>query len=137
VAFPEPIAIRGLKERRQALRDLGEGGQKQLRIVFNDAADRIVKDAAPKVPARSGRARKTVRARSTQTAAKVMGGSKRVPYFAWLDFGGRVGRNKTIERPFLPEGRYIYRSFYANRSAVMADLDEGLRRLIAESGLED
>lgn len=117
----EPIKVEGLREFNRALKRMDSDLPKAVRLAFNEAADIIVQDARPHVPARTGRARGTVKARSTQTAARVVGGGNRAPYYPWLDFGGRVGRRKSVRRPFLKDGRYIYAA-YDRRKAEFIDV---------------
>jgi len=98
---------------------------KALRIAFNAAADVIVADARPRIPAVTGAARDSVKARSTQTRARVVGGGNKAPYYPWLDFGGRIPVTN-VRRPFLPEGRYIYNAYFRKRATgefvdVMSD----------------
>lgn len=136
--FPEPIAIAGVVELQRALRQLDGESQKQLRVIFNRAADIVATDASAKVPrGRTGRAQRSVKSRSGQRDARVVGGSKRVPYYPWLDFGGRVGRDGSVSRAFIRDGRYIYPSFHQARRQVMAELESGLEVLIVAVGLED
>lgn len=113
----DPIKIEGLNEFVRNLKKIDNDLPKMVRVAFNDAADVVVTDARPRVPRRSGKARKSVRSRSTRTAARVSGGGKRAPHYPWLDFGGRVGKGKSIKRPFKTEGRYIYRSYYEARDS--------------------
>lgn len=113
----EPIKIEGLNEFVRNLKSLDRDLPKAVRKAFNEAADVVVDDARPRVPSRSGRARRSLRSRSTQTRARVSGGGGRAPYYPWLDFGGRVGRDKSVRRPFYREGRYIYRSYFEARDS--------------------
>src|SRR5689334_15341087 len=85
--FPEPIKITGLAEFNRALRRMSTDLPKALRQAQNEAAGIVVDWARPRVPVRSGRAARSVRASSTRTAARVTGGGARVPYYPWLDFG--------------------------------------------------
>src|SRR5690554_1767237 len=105
----EPIKVQGLKEFRDALKRLDGDLPKALRQAFNRSAELIVNEARPKVPKLTGRARASVKTRSTQKEVRIVGGSKRVPYYPWLDFGGRI---RNAERPFLKNGRYIYDAYF-------------------------
>ena len=96
----DPIKVDGLREFQRTLRALDAGLPRTLRLAHNEAAKIVVDWAQPRVPARTGKARASVRATSSQREARVTGGGKRVPYYPWLDFGGRVGRNRTVQRPF-------------------------------------
>lgn len=136
VALIDPIHIDGLAQLNRSLRQLDKDAPKALRLAHNDAADLVVAWARPRVPARSGRARNSVKARSTRTQARVIGGSARVPYYPWLDFGGRVGPRKSIHRLFRKEGRYIYPGFTAQRDDIEVRLADSLARVIREAGLD-
>lgn len=132
----DPIQIKGLREFQAALKQMDGETQKQLRVVLNSAADLVASGAARRVPSRSGRARASLRAQSSQREAKVVGGSKKVPYYGWLDFGGRIGRKQGNRRPFLQAGRYVYPTFVANRDAIYQALADGLADLARSAGLD-
>lgn len=134
--MPDPVRIEGLREFQRGLKSLDRDLPKALRLAFNDAADIVISDARPRVPSRSGRAKGTVRARSTQTAARVTGGGSRAPYYPWLDFGGRVGRRRSVRRPFLSEGRYIYRAFYDNRPRFLDAMTDAIMKVARSAGIE-
>lgn len=131
----DPIKIKGLNEFVRNLKTLDRELPKALRMAFNGAADIVVKDAKPLVASDSGKARASVKARSTQTASRVVGGGNKAPYYPWLDFGGRVGKNKSVRRPFLKEGRYIYNAYFDNRARYAELLEEGLVKVAAQAGV--
>lgn len=130
------IHIDGLREFQRGLKELDRDLPKALRIALNAAADVVVTEAKPRVPARSGRARGTVKARSTRTLSRVVGGGNRAPYYPWLDFGGRVGKSRSVRRPFLKDGRYIYKAFFANRGRYEEVLEESLVDVARRAGIE-
>lgn len=132
----EPIRVEGLAEFRRNLKKLDGDLPKALRLALNEAADIVVDGARPRIPKRTGRAAATVKARSTQTAARVVGGSARAAYYPWLDFGGRVGRNKSVKRAFLKEGRYIYKSYFDNTEKFGQVLEEALLDVARQAGVE-
>lgn len=132
----DPIKIDGLNEFVKNLKKLDSDLPKAVRMAFNTAADVVVADARPKIPRSSGKAKASVKARSTRTASRVVGGSARVPYYPWLDFGGRVGRNKSVRRPFLKEGRYIYNAYFANRARYAEIVEESLLDVVRQAGIE-
>lgn len=132
----DPIKVDGLKEFQRALKQMDGESQKQLRVVLNSAATTVATGAARRVPRRTGRAAASLRAMSSQREARVMGGSKKVPYYGWLDFGGRIGRDKSQRRAFVPAGRYMYPTFAANRDSIYTALQRGLADLARNAGLE-
>lgn len=130
----DAVKIGGLREYRRALNDMQQGTSKALRLALNDAADVIVSDARPQVPSRSGRARRSVKAQSTQTQARVVGGGGRAKYYPWLDFGGKIPRGP--RRPFLPKGRYIYNAYFRRRDEFGDIARERLLDVARAAGLE-
>lgn len=131
----EPIKVAGLREFQRALKMMDGESQKKLRVVLNEAATTVARGAGRRVPRRTGRAGASVRAMSSQREARVMGGSNKVPYYPWLDFGGRVGRDRSVSRPFVQGGRYMYPTFSANRDSIYKALQKSLSDLAREAGL--
>lgn len=135
----EPIKIQGLAEFRRNLKTISGDLPKAIRVAGNKAADIVVADAQPKVPVgpgRGGHAASSIRAKSTQTAARVAGGSKKFSYYPWLDFGGKVGPRRSVKRPFIKTGRYIYKSFDDRSQQVWDKLSEALVDVARQAGVE-
>lgn len=132
----EPIKIEGWAEFNRNVRKIDSDLPKMLRLVANEGANIVVEWARPRVPSDSGKAARSVKARSTRTEARVQGGSKSAPYYPWLDFGGRVGRNRSVHREFMKEGRYIYAGLAANNDAVHEALLGGLLNVVRSAGIE-
>jgi hypothetical protein len=128
------VKVEGLREFQKALKAMDSDLPKALRLALNDAANVIVDDAKPRVPARSGAARKSVKARSTQKLSRVSGGGNRAPYYPWLDFGGRIPRGP--RRPFLGNGRYIYNAYFRHRDEFADHIRNGIVKVANQAGLE-
>lgn len=142
MATVDPIKIIGLREFQKALRDMGQDLPRQLRVTLNSVAETVLGGARRRVPSKSGRARGSLKVASSQREARIKGGTTRVPYYGFLDFGGRVGRGRTgpntgsVRRPFIRSGRYMYPSYSANRATVHAALEQVLVDLAQANGLE-
>ena len=132
----DAIRINGLNEYVRSLKKLDSDLPKVLRVAFNAAGEEIITDARRQVPSVSGKAKGSIRASSTQRAFRISGGSKRVPYYPWLDFGGKVGRGKSVNRPFRREGRYIYASYYKHRDELAPLLETALIDAARAAGVE-
>jgi hypothetical protein len=130
------VQVHGLKEFNRRLRVMGGELPKAVRVAFNTAADIVVEDARPRIPEVSGDAKSSVRVASTRTSARVRGGGSKAPYYPWLDFGGNAGRGRSLHRPFLPDGRYIYASFRMKRPEFLAAMVKGLKAIAHKAGLE-
>lgn len=136
MATIDPISIKGLRDLQSALKALDGEAQKELRLALNEVAQTVAKGAGRRVPTRSGRAQRSLKVGSSQREAKVKAGGNAAPYYPWLDFGGRVGRNKSVERRFITQGRYIYPTYFANRDSITRALEKQLTDLIKRHGLE-
>lgn len=112
------IQVRGLRELRGALRDVDKTLGPELRKGLNEVADIVLNTARPLVPTRSGKARASLKAGSTEKAVQIKAGGAKAPYWGWLDFGGKVGRAKSVRRRFEPEGRYIYPTLRKRRDEI-------------------
>lgn len=134
----EPIRIEGLREFSRDLKRLNDGLPKVLRLALNAGADVVVAYARPRIPSRSGRAAGSLKAQSTRTLVRVSAGGARAPYYPWLDFGGAVGRRRSVRRPFLQEGRYIYKGYFEARDSgeFAAALEKALVEVAREAGIE-
>jgi hypothetical protein len=136
MAAIQPIKIDGLAEFSRNLKKLDNDLPKALRIANNEAANLIVDYARPRVPKDSGRAAKTVKAKSTRTEGRVSGGSAKYPYYPWLDFGGRVGKNRSVKRPYLSSGRYMYAGLSSQFGEIMEVLNKALIDVARQAGVE-
>ncbi len=132
----EAIKVDGLAQFVRNLRKLDADLPKALRIGFNDAAQIVIDTARPRMPRLTGRAASSLRAQSTRTAVRVTEGGRRAPYVPWLDFGGKVGRNRSVRRPFIADGRYLYASFYAKHDQVRSAVVAALLDVAKSAGVE-
>jgi hypothetical protein len=132
----EAIKVTGLAEFNRNLKRLDAEVPKALRVALSGAAEIVLDYARPRVARRSGRAAGSLRAASTRNAVRVKAGGRRAPYYPWLDFGGRVGRRKSVKRAFLKEGRYIFPALDAKRGQFEAALAGALLGAADSAGLE-
>lgn len=86
---------------------IGEGAERR----FQGIADQVAAAVRGRVPRDSGALA------AAYTAEPIAGGvavgipsKDDVPYAGWIEFGGsrEGGRNSTAERPYVPEGRYLF-----------------------------
>lgn len=129
------LHIDGLRQFQRDLKTVDRELAKELRKALNISAEVVVGAARPLVPTLTGRAKKTYKARSTQKEARVVAGGKRAPYVPWLEFGGRVGRNKSIERRQVAGGRYLYPSLSREHDEVYRVMRGALIELVERAGI--
>lgn len=151
----DPIHVTNLIPLQRALKELDGESQKKLKVVLDDVSRTVAQGAARRVPTKTGRARASLRAQSSQREARVVGGSKKVPYYGWLDFGGTTGKGRvsagvakkraggssggtagSVKRPWVPGGRYMYPAYAANKESIQRALEKSLQDLVREAGLE-
>lgn len=133
----DPIRIDGLKEFQKALREVDAALPKRLRLVLNEAVEVVLGWAVPRIPRKTGRAASSVKAKSSQREARASIGGRRAPWMPWLDFGGEgKTKGRPPARPFLKEGRYLYKGLEATRDEVQEIMVKGADALANEAGLE-
>lgn len=130
------IRVVGLNEFRRGLRGIDKALPKTVRTTLNTVVEAFIGFVRPKVPSVSGAARASLRPQSTQSAAKIAAGGPRAPYYAWLDFGGRVGRRKQTRRPVVAGGRYIFPTLDERRTDIEALMLKGLGQLAESNGVD-
>jgi hypothetical protein len=135
MAVGTEIRIDGLREFQAAMRAVDKNLPKELRLMFNDVVKIIADAARPMVPSRTGTAAASIKPQSTQRMGQVKAGGSRASYYAWLDFGGSVGRQKSVHRPFLKRGRYLFVAYEAHKPAIEAATARGITELMRKSGL--
>jgi HK97 gp10 family phage protein len=137
------IRVEGLAELRKALARLGElDARNDLRDGLKKAADIVAQEAKSRVPKRSGRAAGAVRATAGGNRAYVVGGKKAVPYYGWLDFGGRTPRlgNPRSVGPWSgasggpPKGRFIYPALDAKEREVVEAVGDSVQKAVRKAG---
>lgn len=133
----DKIQITGLKEFQKALRDMDAGLPRQMRLVLNEATGVVIDYARPRIPSRTGRARSSLKARSSQRESRVALGGARAPGVPWLDFGGEGKRKgRPPARPFIRDGRYLYQGLKVKRQDVTDIMTAGLTQLAKDAGLD-
>lgn len=132
----QPIRIQGLNELRKQAKQIGDGAEKELRPALNEAAQIVVNVAQRRVPVRTGTARKSIGVASTGNKMRIKAGGTKAPYFPWLDYGGKTGRNRSVSRPFERHGRYLYPAFWSQYDNVGRLLEKRLTEFIESKGLE-
>lgn len=135
-----PVLIVGVEELaalRRALRTIEPATVKTLQKGLKQAAEIVAAEARSRIPVRSGRAQKSVRAGASGTNAYIAGGKSTVLYYGWLDFGSRTPRTGS-SGPWKGSGagptggRFIYPAirdkFDEFRQAAVNAVDDATRK---------
>ncbi len=121
--------------------ELGVFGKSLPRVVkqaAREAAQPVARDAKaamPTGPAKGGHARSSIRVATSRGGVAIRGGGGRFQYYPWLEFGGRVGRNKSVYRTRIKAGRYLYPSLVANRPAIERNMNRLIVAAARDAGL--
>ena len=132
----EVIQVTGLRDLQRALKDFAEGTTRELATAMKTIATRVADDVRGRVPVKSGTAARTVKASGTARGAAIKAGGDRAPYYQWLDFGGKVGRDRSVSRNFIRSGRYIYPSIARHHEETTRLVDDVVRTLAIKAGFE-
>lgn len=115
------VRVEGLARLRRNLKELDGELPKQLTARLKAIAETVAEDARSRVPVRTGRAQRSIKALASGSTAGVRGGQKSVPYYGWLDFGGKIVQRKmrrVLRREVIKGGRYMYPALAANHERV-------------------
>lgn len=133
----DPVRITGVVELQQALKALGNGAQTELRTVFAESASHIVAGATRRAPKDTGQLiAKGVRSKAEQRGASIVLGGKRVPYGPWLEFGGSVGIDNSVRKPFSRQGKFLMPAIAAGREQIIEAIAAGITDLARRHGLD-
>lgn len=130
------VEIRGLRELGRAFKQVEGDIPNKLKQTFRELAVKVIGRVTAKVPARTGRARASYVPRASTRGAGIAFGGSKAPYVPWLDFGGRVGPRKSVLRPFLKEGRYLYPTLSEMRTEIIDDTDKAIEAAVKAAGFE-
>jgi hypothetical protein len=130
------LQVAGLNDIRRGLKGVDRELPKGVRLVLNQVANVLIDATKPKIPTRSGAARDSLKAASSQTTARISAGGRRAPYYPWLDFGGTTGRKKSVKRAFYKKGRYIYVTLGEQHDAIQEAMFKGIATLAAGNGID-
>lgn len=119
------VYVTNLKEVRRVLTKIQPDLLPVLRKEIKGVIDQtVVPRARGRIPQRSGRAAGSIRSSAGGNWFYVVGGSARVPYFGWLDYGGTLAptgrRRNTQHRDFIRKGRYLWPAVEASVDQMVA-----------------
>lgn len=120
------IVVDGLRDLGKALKAAEDGATHAMRDAFKEIVQGVITDVRGRVPHDTGKAAASYRARASATGAGIAFGGGKAAYLPWLDFGGRVGRHKSVKRPVIKGGRYLYPAITDN----MHDVEEKVAKAI-------
>lgn len=110
VATDVAFTVTDLRRLAREMRQFSDEAVTSLKDANLRAAQRIVKEALPNVPVRTGRLKASVRASAGAQSAKMRAGGARVPYAPAVHWGtgprtGRRGPHNIDRNPFLWNAR--------------------------------
>jgi hypothetical protein len=63
-------------------------------------------------------------------------GGPSAPYYPWLDYGGNVGRKRSVHRPYVSGGRYLYPTLKAQAGETARALEDAAADVARKAGFE-
>lgn len=159
------LHVEGLSALLRNLGRVSPQAKKELRAAAKKAGDRLASGAAAKVPKRTGRTARSLKAKLSGNDVLVSGGGSKAEYYPWLDFGGTVGRGRkstttitlftdrtgrvrlrsrtdrarktgSAVRPFIKGGRYLYPTLSQVQPLMRADMQQAVKDACRSAGLE-
>ncbi len=132
------IRVLGNDELAKAIKKVQRAVPDEAKKIGLDVADMVAAFARRKVPlgpARNGHVRTSLEGKVRRGLPVVDGGGPGFPYYGWLEFGGRVGINRSVWRDKEPDGRYIYPTVRERRAQVEDIMRDGIEGLMRRYGI--
>jgi len=130
------VEIRGIKELGRAFKQIDDDLAPELKSRFMGIASDVATTAQGKVPRISGKAAGSIKPRASVRGASIAFGGTAAPYMPWLNFGGRVGRRKSIVRERVTPDRYIYTTIGQKRDDISDAADDAIVDVARHAGFE-
>lgn len=131
------LTVSGLGEFQTAVKRMQAGLPKAERDALGVIMGEVVDYARPRMPRKTGRAAASLKGKVSARSAYVTEGGPSAPWAPWLDFGGEGKRKgRPPKRPFLKEGRYVYKALSVKRADIDDILSEAVTTLATDAGLE-
>lgn len=131
------VKVEGLDEFRRSLDAMRSGLPKTVQVSLGLIVGEVVDYARPRIPRRTGRAAGSLKSKVSARGAAVSLGGPGAPYAPWLDFGGEGKRKgRPAARPFLRQGRYVYKALAARQADFDAIMSTAMDELARSAGLE-
>jgi|GEM_PF-1917747 len=130
------IEVRGVKELAGAFKAVDAGLPLELKRRFKAIAETVASLTRSKMPRISGHAASSIKARATARTASIAFGGFMAEYEPWLDFGGRVGRNRSVDRPRVQGGRYLYPSIAEQGPETAKAAEDAVNDVARRAGFE-
>lgn len=129
------VDTRKVDDLRAALLRSRDAAGPEMEKAVSTVSQAVLAGARSRVPrGPSGAARASLRIIGAQDTETVTGGGQKAPYYGWLDFGGRVGRNKSVLRPYRKQGRYLLPALMDAQALIEASLDEAVQGTLRAGG---
>ena len=133
------VAITGLTELKNAMKQADAALPAELRLAFKDVAEMVVARTKSGMPRKSGKMAASVKPRASQTSAGIAAYGPRVPYGRYVDFGGGLpnvrgvqpgGHTGDTRRPFKAWGRYIYPTLYRMDADILDAAEDAIEKVL-------
>lgn len=128
------VRVANQRELDAAFRNLEPAARKELAVGLTKVAEIVRRVAVSKIPRLTGAARASLKVRKSARSVRLAAGGGKAPYYPWLDFGGRVGRNNATLRPFLKEGRFIYPTLRERRLEITKAVEDAVEAAWRKEG---
>lgn len=125
-----------MKELNRAFKQVDANLPKELRLAFKQIASDVASRAARKVPRVTGNAASSITPRASGSSAGIAFGGSRAEYYPWLDFGGRVGRSRSVYRDVISGGRYVYPTIAESRDDIGRMADDAIQLVARRADFE-
>lgn len=130
------VVVTGLRDLNKALKAANAEASDEMKAVLKGIAEGVVTDVRSRVPHRTGKAASSYRPRGGVKGASIAWAGPKAAYAPWIEFGGAVGKGKSVKRPFIKGGRYLYPAINDNMADIEAKVADAIDDITSRYGFK-
>lgn len=130
------VVVTGLRDLGKALKDLDTEAKQLMSNSLKGIAEGVASDVRSRVPHKTGALAASYKARGSVGGAAIAWSGTKAPYAPWIDFGGKVGKDKSVSRPFIKGGRYLYPAIADNMADISDLVADAINDVVTKYGLK-
>lgn len=128
------VTVTGLRDLSKAFKALDTDAVDAMKAALKAIAEGVAADVRSRVPRRSGRMAGSYVPRGSVKGASIAFAGTRAPYAPWIEFGGSVGKARSVRRPVVKGGRYLYPAIDDNMADVEQKVADAISDLTSKYG---
>lgn len=130
------VVVGGLRDLNRALKAADTEAIDAMKAALKEIAEGVASDVRSRVPRLSGRMAASYKPRGSVKGAAIAYGGNKAAYAPWIDYGGSVGKKRSVKRPVVKGGRYLYPAIADNMDDIHKRVAEAISDITGRYGFK-